>query len=251
MKLDFYYWSYQCPLNQSMLRLLEEYQDKLEIHTHDITGNDILAKQRSMYFPSLIVLDDRKRYFSPLKRQFLDTVCNGQYPMEHPYLPKLGTKEKTVMIQPLTNDNLCIACHCTGDDRLDLCKAKEQFLQSYQSRQKPYGYLNLDREGHLLGGVEYMPSIFVPYDIPKGERIAFLTCVYCSDEEYDYKSGPLRALENELDNDYDQMIVISDEHGIFPNGDLAFFLKNGFHDEGILSVEENYCTLHLLSKRIE
>ena len=37
MRIDFYYWSYQCPLNGEMLQLLKEYQDKFDIYYHDIS----------------------------------------------------------------------------------------------------------------------------------------------------------------------------------------------------------------------
>jgi hypothetical protein len=102
----------------------------------------------------------------------------------------------------------------------------------------------------LLGGVEYIPSIFVPYDIPVDKTTAFITCVYLSDTKYDYKTPCLRALEKYLSNKYKRILVISDENGVFPNGDLKFFKENGYDDLGILAYEENYCTLHLMSKYI-
>ncbi|SUY45025.1 Uncharacterised protein [Clostridium putrefaciens] len=46
------------------------------------------------------------------------------------------------------------------------------------------------------------------------------------------------------------IFVISDEMGIFPNGDLDFFIKNGYEDMDVISKENNYCTLHLLCKYI-
>ncbi len=36
MKLDFYYFSYQCPLNDDMIRLLNEYKDRIDICLHDM-----------------------------------------------------------------------------------------------------------------------------------------------------------------------------------------------------------------------
>lgn len=72
MKLDFYYWSYQCPLNNEMLKLLEEYKGSLDINIYDISEKQILAKEQHMFFPTLIVVNGTNRYFSPLKRQFLD-----------------------------------------------------------------------------------------------------------------------------------------------------------------------------------
>lgn len=99
-------------------------------------------------------------------------------------------------------------------------------------------------------GVEFMPSLLVPYEIPKDKKTAFITCVYLSDDKYDYKSAPLRKLEEYLRSTYDRVLVISDETGVFPNGNKAFFEKNGYTDNGIISHEEGYCTLHLMSKSL-
>lgn len=74
MKLDFYYWSYQCPLNNEMLKLLEEYKDSLDINIYDINENQMLAKEQHMFFPTLIVVNNQYRYFSPLRRHFLNQL---------------------------------------------------------------------------------------------------------------------------------------------------------------------------------
>ena len=111
------------------------------------------------------------------------------------------------------------------------------------------GFMNIEHNT-LLGGVEYIPSTFVPYDIPVDKTTAFITCIYLSDTKYDYKTPCLRVLEKYLSNEYNRILVVSDETGVFPNGDLKFFKENGYDDLGILSSEENYCTLHLMSKYI-
>ena len=108
------------------------------------------------------------------------------------------------------------------------------------------GFMNLSGN-HLLGGVEFVPSNLVPYDIPRSEETAFITCIYLSNEDYDYKSAPLIALEDYLKNKYKKVLVISDEIGVFPNGNLDFFLKNNYKDQAIV-FEDDYCKLHLMSK---
>ncbi len=82
MVLDFYYFSYQCPLNDNMIQLLKDYQDKIDIHFYDVSKNRFLAKEKKMFFPTLIVLDKKKRYYSPLRKSFLEQVVNGVYPEE-------------------------------------------------------------------------------------------------------------------------------------------------------------------------
>lgn len=36
MKIDFYYWSYQCPINSEMLDLLNQYKERFDINTYNI-----------------------------------------------------------------------------------------------------------------------------------------------------------------------------------------------------------------------
>lgn len=109
--------------------------------------------------------------------------------------------------------------------------------------------MNLDGDS-VVGGVEYIPSLKVPYQIPKGDKIAFLSCVYHSSSEYDYKTYALWALEKRLSEKYDTLVAITDELGTFPNGNLNWFIKNGFKDLGLIHSEANYCNLHLVMKDI-
>ena len=51
MVLDFYYFSYQCLLNDNMIRLLNEYRDKIDINLYDISNNHLLAGEMKMFFP--------------------------------------------------------------------------------------------------------------------------------------------------------------------------------------------------------
>ena len=90
--------------------------------------------------------------------------------------------------------------------------------------------------------------MLVPYDIPHSEDAAFITCVYLSDAEYDYKSAPIKALEQYLRKTYTRVFAVTDEKGVFPNGDLAFFTRNGYRDNGVIFEDQAYCKLHLVSK---
>ena len=86
-------FSYQCPLNDGMLGLLEGYSDRLEINTHYISGDFQTAKEMDVFFPTLTVLDGRKRYYSPFGRAFLELAAAGEYPMKRPYLPEISETE--------------------------------------------------------------------------------------------------------------------------------------------------------------
>lgn len=246
MKLDFYYYSYQCPLNHSMLQLLSAYTNRIEIQTFDIARNKDLAEELNIFFPTLIVLNDQYRYYSPLKKEFLEDVCKGVIPEEKPYLPEQGEMVVEHVVEQLTRENVCIACDCCGAKNDQLVNAKEEFFKNASG--EVYGYLHITKDDQLVGGVEYLPSISIPYPVPHEEKTAYITCIYGSDPKYDYKSAPLRELENYLKQDFDRVIVVTDEEGVFPNGNREFFLKHGYVDEGIIFIDPQYCKLHLMSK---
>ena len=63
MVLDFYYFSYQCPLNDNMIRLLNEYRDKIDINLYDISNNHLLAGEMKMFFPTCMIQEIRDLIF--------------------------------------------------------------------------------------------------------------------------------------------------------------------------------------------
>lgn len=247
MKIEFYYWDMQCPINNEMLKLLEKYSKHFEITVCNIKDDFEIAKQQRLFFPTLTVVNSVNRHFSPISDKFLASLVNNQYVEEKPYIINHSREKYAGEIIPLTEKNIEVAGACTGRNCPENCHNKSAFLKNCGL--DIYGFVNV--EGNkLLGGVEYVPSKIVPYDIPKSEDIAFLTCAYLSSDRYDYKTDPLKALEEYLKNKYSKIIAISDEIGTFPNGDLKWFLNNGFRDEGVISCEPGYCRLHLVSKII-
>ena len=44
-----------------------------------------------------------------------------------------------------------------------------------------------------------------------------------TDAAYDYKSAPLMELEKYLAGEYKRILAISDEKGVFPNGDMQIY----------------------------
>ncbi|MCH4238881.1 MAG: hypothetical protein LKF71_01205 [Oscillospiraceae bacterium] len=249
MQLDFYFWSYQCPLNGETLRLLQEYRDRLQITLHDISDDAQTAREQRMFFPTLTVVNGTHRFFSPLHRSFLETLCGGTVPEESPYRPPLGTRPLTGTVVPLTEENFALSGGCTGCNCAQSCSKKLAFLK--EQGLSTFGFLNLGSQNKLLGGAECLPSSAVPYAVPKDKETAFVTCVYLSRPDYDTKRAPLQALEKHLAGRYHTVEVLSDETGIFPNGDLRFFTQQGYQDAGILSQKPSYCTIHLLTKNIE
>lgn len=247
--IDFYYWSYQCPLHHELLQLLKEYSDRLPITTYDIAKQPELAVKMQLYFPMLLVVNHEKRYYAPFGVSFLETLCQGILPEQMPYRPIQGNELQDYNCTWITENTITTACECTGGCCESSINKKKAFYK--QIKQEMIGCMIQDEKGQLLGGAEYVPSIIVPYDIPKAKGTAFLTCVYKSDEIYDYKSAPLMELEAYLSLTYESVCVITDEVGNFPNGDLRFFLNHGYQDTGVIYVDETYCSLHVMHKRLK
>lgn len=244
MKIDFYYWGSMCPISNEIIKRLNAYDRVFDIRLCDVAANPSMARNKKMYFPFLTVVNDKKRYYGPISEKLLQSFLSEKLPKETPYIPSLGTTEKTADIRKIVSGNYPLAAQCTGREKCLGCELKSKMYS--EMTDGTIGFMNVEGE-KLLGGAEYYPSLFVPYDIPKDKDIAFITCVYISDDRFDYKTAPLRTLEHYLARQYKKAVVISDEVGIFPNGDLKFFMRNGYKDDGIV-FEDEYCTLHLLSK---
>jgi len=249
MRIDFYYWGMQCPIIYEMQNLINEYNSKFDIYLHDISNDFSMAEKQKMFFPFLTVIEGRTRYRGPIKRSILENLLNGRAIVEKPYIIPLATKIYEGEIIPLTKNNISlVSSGCTLTQCKEACNKKGAFLAEYC--EDIFGFINV-KDNRVLGGAEYVPSINVPYKIPKDIDTAFLTCLYHSSTEYDYKSAPLNALEKYLKTKgYHKIIAITDEVGTFPNGNLDWFLKHGYNNERVISVEEDYCVLHLVSKTL-
>lgn len=244
MKIDFYYWGNMCPISVEILDVLNRYKSKVNINTYEVSNNLSVCKNKKIFFPFLTVINDVNRYYAPITKRFMEELVSGIIPVEKPYIPKLGTESVTKTIKPITKENYNIASQCTSRVNCMGCESKITMYDSIN--EGIYGFMNVSGNS-LLGGVEFVPSNLVPYDIPRSEETAFITCIYLSNKDYDYKSAPLMALEDYLKNKYKKVLVISDEIGVFPNGNLEFFLKNNYKDE-LIVFEDDYCKLHLMSK---
>lgn len=103
-----------------------------------------------------------------------------------------------------------------------------------------------------VGGAEFVPSLAVPYPVPKGDKMAFLTCSFLSDEVADYRTAPLRKLEEELPGlGFSELIAVVSEDVVFPNGTLKWFLDRGYRDLGEVYFEErDFARQHLVKKEL-
>ena len=249
MKITFYYWNTQCPVIYETIQLLKAHEELIDIEYYDITNNWSLAHDQKMYFPFLTVFDDERRWFGPLKSSTLESYIKGELIVESPHVIEQGKDIFKGELIELNNDTIeLVENGCTLNNCKISCQKKKEFLK--EIGEEFYGYLHISENG-VVGGVEYIPSVKVPYSIPKGEKIAFMTCSYHTSTKYDFKSYPLNALVKRLSEKYDLLVAITDENGTFPNGNLDWFIKNGFDDLGLISVEEKYCKLHTVIKNLK
>lgn len=227
MQIDFYYWGIQCPINYETIKLLNSLDSNLfNINFYDITDDRALAKKMNMYFPFLTIFNDCVRWRSPININLINKIQNGEEANEQPYIVEIPSSKYKGKLMKLTNETISeVKACCTMSGCSDGCKAKGKFLS--QLNGEFLGYLNFNGN-KIVGGTEYVPSMLVPYNIPRDEKTAFLTCSYLSyDLKYDNKSYPLEALEKRLKVKFKKIIAISDEKSVFPNGNLKWFQNNG------------------------
>ncbi|BCN30262.1 hypothetical protein [Anaeromicropila herbilytica] len=253
LKIDFYYWNTQCPINYEMKYLLDSLDSKsYTVNCIDVTNRPSLAKEINLYFPFIFLINDTIRWHSPLSIEQLTQFEKGIVPKEKPYLITQSANIFEGTLVELNKQTIHNVRHtCTMTDCKKSCEMKGDFLSNNISDfdSNFFGYLHFKGDA-LVGGVEYLPSLAVPYSIPKSTDIAFLSCLYRSSSEYDYKAYPLKALEDKLSNQYIKIVAITGETGVFPNGDLNWFLNQGYADEGVLCIEKDYAILHLVSKKL-
>lgn len=249
MNIDFYYWNYQCPISNETIELLDNYKNICKVNLSDVTDRQDITSKIAMYYPFLTIFNDSTRWRGPLNQEILEKFVNGESLIEKPYVISLGTEEFQGEIVELNGETVgLLAKGCTMNNCSTSCIKKGTFLKTIGSDY--FGILNL-HEGKVVGGIEFVPSLKVPYDVPKNEKTAFLTCLYHSSDKYDFKAYPLRVLEEKLSASYNEVIAITDEFGTFPNGNLEWFIRQGYLDSGVISEEEDYCKLHLVRKRLD
>ncbi len=249
MIIDFYFWGKQCPYNDSNKKVLEEFVDRYNVEVNYFHMDEKICKDLNFYSPTFTLLDKKYRWAGPIKMEILENyyktgeISRRAYELDTPNIRVEGK------LLPLNLDTYHYINHNCSMCKKD--KNKGIWLEEIRVRNKlPHlGVLNIV-EDRCVGGAEFLPSLEVPYDIPKGEDIAFLTCNYLSNGKYDYKSAPLEKLEDELkDIGYKSIVVIASEDVLFPNGRLNWFIEKGYEDKGFLYYEElNKAKQHLLIK---
>lgn len=252
--IDFYYWGIQCPYNFSNMKVLKAIEEKYDVKVNYIEMSDHQdrVKELRIYSPTFTMLDNKLRWTGPITETLIERYLNGETLQRTPYLVSSENKrvegELKLLIPKLSADikELCCSIVCQNSST-EKGMWLNQLMSDYDL--KHMGVLHyVDNE--CVGGVEYVPTLAVPYDIVKSSDSAFLTCVYASDPIYDYKSYPLEKLEKELKSDgYNKVYAIASKDVAFPNGPLEWFINQGYTDLGSVYYEKNDgADQHLIEK---
>ncbi len=200
----------------------------------------------------MTIFDNQLRWSGPITHGLILKYLNGEKLSRKPYIVESENKKVLGELKLFKPDmhkdivNLCCKRDCI-DCSQEKSKWMEKIINKYDvDHLGVLHYVN----GECVGGVEYVPSIEVPYKIPKSKKYAFLTCIYASDPVYDYKSHPLSGLEEDLKKQgYTKVYAIVSEEVSFPNGTLDWFINEGYNDLGLVYYEENdNANQHLIEK---
>jgi len=254
--IDFYYWGTQCPYNYSNMEILKKIEAdfSVEINYFDLSDNHNIALEMNLYSPTMTIFDKQLRWSGPITYDLVERYLRGDKLKRTPYIVKSKNQRvdgELVLFTP--NKSTDIEKLCCQKNCKESSKEKGIWLNDICNKYntKHLGVLHY-LDGDCVGGVEYVPSLEVPYDIPKSKDIAFLTCIFASNPIFDYKSYPLERLEFELKKEgYNKVYAIASKEVAFPNGPLDWFIDQGYSDLGLVYYEENDDAYqHLVEKSI-
>lgn len=253
-KIDFYYWGDQCPHNCKMRELLSNFSNdkRCKINLFDISKDYNIAEKLNIFSPNMIIIDNDLRWHGPISIDNLENILNGTIPEAKTYNVKMSNNIIMGDIKDLTEETIIDTCALCSSSKKDIyCKDKGNWIKVLRQR------YNLPHMGKLhylneicIGGAEFIPSVVVPYPIPKAEDMGFLTCSFTTSENGDYKTYPLQRLEEELPKlGFKSIIAIASENTPFPNGPLDWFLDKGYIDLGFVFEEKrHFAKMHLIKK---
>ncbi|MCI2426678.1 hypothetical protein LM597_04645, partial [Candidatus Acetothermia bacterium] len=228
----------QCPWYRWVIDQASQAARELgaEVTVKDVMDHPELAERHRMFFPFMTVIDGNIRISAPVSAEVLIRIAKGT-PEPKPTSPMAhGERAGPHLIHKLTPENikatipLCIANVRPIADREKVLWTKEMLKRSGCAQ---LGFIAFQGE-KARGVVEYLPSSLVPYPLPKKDSsIAFITCIYPTKPDVDYKSPVLKRLLAHLrEEGYKELHVIAGRQRPYPNGPLSFFRRHGFVELG-------------------
>ncbi|MCK4257855.1 MAG: hypothetical protein KAX49_02695 [Halanaerobiales bacterium] len=254
-QIDFFYWADQCPYNSIIRKLLIPLKNdsQYSIHTYNLSNHPQLAKKLNIYSPTLLVFNNRVRWNGSITKNIIEKISKGDIPERKAYVVNNGKDLISGITKPLTEKTILETYKPCGCSKKSSCIEKAIWIKYLRNKYRiPHLGILHYFQGVCVGGAEFVPSLAVPYSIPKREDIAFLTCSFLSDDKADFRSLPLQALEDELPSyGFKYLIAIASEEVVFPNGTLQWFIDRGYVDLGQIYYEErDFARMHLIKKNL-
>lgn len=254
--IEFYYWQSQCPHNIANIAVLKAIEADFDLEVKYLEMQDNLedVKRLNFFSPTFTIFDGNLRWTGPITYDLVKDYLEGKKISRRPYIVRSENQVINGQLKPFTPERhqdirgLCCHKNCQGASA-DKQAWMKQVMGKYDLDH--LGYLHY-RDGNCVGGAEYLPSLAVPYHIPKDEQTAFISCVYASDPVFDYKKYPLETLEEDLKSKgFTRLVLIASDKVAFPNGPLDWFLDQGYKQKNMVYYEENDGAYqYLMEKRI-
>jgi len=228
----------QCPWYRWVIDQANQAAQELgaEVAVKDVMDHPELAEKHRMFSPFMTIIDGNIRIPGPMGTEALIRMVK-ESPERKPTSPEPhGERTGPHLIHGLTPDNvkatipLCIADVRPIADSEKVLWAEEMLRRSGCSL---LGFIAFQGD-KAKGVVEYLPANLVPYPLPrKDPTIAFITCIYPTEPDVDYKSPVLKRLLAHLrEEGYKELQVVAGRRTPYPNGPVPFFRRHGFVELG-------------------
>lgn len=241
--LKFFYFGYQCPHNAYLLARIKTFawKERVALELHDVTDDPETCRRNSIFFPTLLVVNDSRRWQGPFTSEIVESLLEDEDFAPPAHEPRQGDELVEGDLVPIDEKSVLSTCvPCISMDDKGLCMGKSEWVRDFlkSTGLKNLGYLHF-HGSQCVGGAEFLPSLRVPYPIPdKRDDNAFLACTFRSDDRLDFKSHPLAALIDDLGaNGWSTLSTVTSSDGVFPSGPKDWLRKKGFEDMGVLAKE--------------
>jgi hypothetical protein len=228
----------QCAWFDYMHRQAEQAAHSLgaTLEVYDVYAKPETATQYNLWFPFMLVVDDRVRIASPMSQQeILETLQADTFPMAPVMCP--GQNRYTHDVKPLLVGNLEDAERlCLSGAELS-ASPKHYWMQKFAGALASgvFGFASYEC-GRLAAAVEYLPSTMVPYPLStKHPEHAFITCVYPFGQTEDFRAEVLTHLCEWLSaNRFSGVSIAAGRSSTYPNGPASFLSQLGFDEVGLV-----------------
>ena len=259
--VQFIYFGGQCPWKEWMIEQIISSTEILGIKYEliDLMEYPEYAEKYELFFPFTTIFDNSLKIPSPISAGEIIKITKDGYNIQTRISSNTRKKGKAEKISTLTIENIqdsCLICNASINPGYCFSKTNWALKINQLVPNNILGFISYNNE-ETAAVVEFLPSILVPYPIPKKEKSnLFITCIYSSFfQGPDYRGEILeKATEYLSENNFDRISVISGVNGAFPNGPKDFFIDYGFSvkkELGEVYLKEGIDNLIFMEKKIK